>query len=159
MKSKTCFKCNQVKDISQFYKHSQMKDGYLNKCKDCAKNDIHINRKNKIEYYRNFDKMRANHPHRVQARKEYINTDKGKQAKSRACNKFRKTNPIKSKAHRAVQYALKCNKLIKPPECECCSLPNKLQAHHDDYNKPLDVKWLCSSCHSNWHKYNNPITN
>lgn len=44
---KVCFKCGIEKEISDYYKHSQMLDGYLNKCKDCTKSDV---KNNKVDY-------------------------------------------------------------------------------------------------------------
>lgn len=53
---------------------------------------------------------------------------------------------------------------LTPKPCEVCGETgvmsdgrNKVQAHHDDYNKPLDVRWLCQVHHHEWHKNNKPI--
>lgn len=43
MANKKCFKCGQVLSLDNFYKHNQMRDGYLNKCKSCTKNDVKEN--------------------------------------------------------------------------------------------------------------------
>lgn len=41
--AKFCFKCNKEKLLSDFYKHPNMPDGHVNKCKECNKKDIHKN--------------------------------------------------------------------------------------------------------------------
>lgn len=54
-----------------------------------------------------------------------------------------------------VRQAIKVGKLIPAP-CEWCGA-EKVEAHHCDYNKPLDVMWLCKKCHVKWHKEHEPI--
>ena len=51
--------------------------------------------------------------------------------------------------------------ILSPEPCEVCGDHGKfkdgrrkVQAHHDDYNKPLEVRWLCQKCHHEWHKHN-----
>jgi len=38
--------------------------------------------------------------------------------------------------------------LVKPDKCEVCNESRKLEAHHEDYSKPFEFKWLCKRCHA-----------
>jgi len=55
--------------------------------------------------------------------------------------------PEKYKARWALQYAVRSGKVIKPKFCSSCGVEGKIQGHHHDYSKPLDVIWLCKKCH------------
>ena len=46
--------------------------------------------------------------------------------------------------------AIQRNKLLREP-CEVCGVVNS-EAHHDDYTKPLSVRWLCFKHHREHHK-------
>lgn len=52
-----------------------------------------------------------------------------------------------------IREAVKSGKIKKPLFCYCCGSERVLQGHHADYKKPLDVMWLCSSCHGFLHSY------
>ena len=43
---------------------------------------------------------------------------------------------------------LKRGKLVRQP-CEVCGADAEM--HHDDYSKPLDVRWLCREHHLDHH--------
>ncbi len=60
-----------------------------------------------------------------------------------------KANPEKYKAHQHVQRALKRGDITRLP-CETCG-EIKTHAHHSDYAKPLEVTWLCATCHRRQH--------
>lgn len=54
----------------------------------------------------------------------------------------------KQEARLQVRYAIQRKEFIRPLVCENCSEIRKLSAHHTDYSKPLEVKWLCVKCHA-----------
>lgn len=66
--------------------------------------------------------------------------------------RFQARYPEKASAHRAVAYALQRGTLVRGP-CEACGA-ELAQAHHDDYSRKLDVRWLCRPCHRTWHQAN-----
>lgn len=137
VRSKECFKCKTVKPLDEFYKHGQMADGHLNKCKECTKNDANRHRQENLEKVREYDKQRAKRPERVKQNLEV----------NRA---WRKADKRRQVAHSAVARALRAGKLLPAP-CERCGCEKSL-AHHEDYDKPLEVVWLCQPCHKQRHK-------
>ena len=154
---KICRECHIEKEINKFYKHSCMGDGYLNKCIDCVKKRITKHRGENLEKIRDYDKLRAMLPHRVQARKDYLTTENGKLAKSKALKNYQERYPLKRASHVITGNAIRDGKLVRPKNCSECDSTEKIEAHHDDYTKPLDVRWLCRQCHYKWHKHNTPI--
>lgn len=128
---KKCFKCGETKPLSAFYKHPKMPDGHVNKCKECNKSDVRNNRASKLEYYRDYDKGR------------------GYRTTSEMTRIYREQNPKKYASHGKVARAIRSGKLVPKP-CEVCGDVN-VHGHHTDYDKPLDVMWLCAPHHKEWH--------
>lgn len=58
-----------------------------------------------------------------------------------------------------VANALKKGLLIRPELCLRCNDNLFIEGHHEDYDKPLDVLWLCRDCHSLLHHPNRRYTN
>ena len=133
MEEKQCFKCGERKPLTEFYKHPEMADGRLNKCKPCARVDVRENRKKRVDYYRAYDRERGNRQ-----------TDEYRR-------RYREDNPIKYGARLMVRNAVRDGRLVKAKFCEECGAEGGLHGHHNDYAKPLDVRWLCPPCHFKWH--------
>lgn len=146
-----CKHCNTEKPKTDFYDNSK------SKCKECVKSAVRLHREQNIDRIREYDKARNNQPHRVEARKEYTKTEAGKQAKKRAMDAYHKRYPMKYATHVITGNAIRDGKLIQASECSVCKSTEKIEGHHDDYTKPLDVRWLCESCHKKWHRHNKPI--
>ena len=151
---KTCRQCQKDVRRADYYRQPQSADGLMHICKACHRANVRANRAANLEYYREFDRARANLPHRVAAREAYAKTPEGLAAGNRAKRAYLERNPIKRAAHVMVGNAIRDGRLIRQP-CEVCG--EFAQAHHDDYSKPLEVRWLCTTHHAEWHKHNTPL--
>lgn len=134
---KECFKCKTVKPLEEFYRHSAMADGHLNKCKECAKKDVLQHRQQNLEKVRAYDRERGKNKQRLKAAVEI----------NRA---WREEDKRRQVAHNAVSRAVRNGHLFREPCIRCGE--SKSLAHHEDYDEPLDVVWLCQPCHKQRHK-------
>ena len=124
-----CKHCASEKLESDFYACNKAK------CKECIKASVRLHRSENLSRIREYDRLRASQPHRV--------ANNFKQSQS-----WRREFPNRARAQSAVQYALKKGRLKKLP-CLVCG--EKAVAHHPDYDRPLDVVWLCQSHHKQTH--------
>jgi ribosomal protein S27AE len=96
-------------------------------------------------YHKEYERMRNALPHRVAARAAY------QVAHPAIVNWIKyawiKRNPEKRKAHVTLGNAVRDGKIVKPKKCQRCGKQKRIEAHHADYAKPLEVKWLCHLCH------------
>ena len=134
---KECVDCGVSKPLSEFYVHKQMRDGHLNKCKSCVKSRVGKHRLENIDRIREYDRDRAKRPER----------SKLATAQTR---KWRNEDRRRVAAHNAVARAIRSGKLVPKP-CERCGSVNSL-AHHENYDRKLDVTWLCQPHHKERHK-------
>ena len=132
MSTKTCFKCSKTKPLSEFYKHSAMADGHLGKCKECTKTDVKGNYGVRRRKYAAYERTREQTPERKAKKRIYQKRHRAK-------------HPDRDAARQAVNRGVR-NKTVKKLPCCYCGNP-KSQAHHHDYSKPLDVRWVCFKCH------------
>jgi hypothetical protein len=129
---KRCLKCGVEKSSVDFYKHSKMADGLLGKCKECTKACVRAHRISNHQKVCAYDRARS-------ARKER----KEKVAEYQRRRRIR--CPEKTRARNAVSNAIRDGRLKRRPCVHCGSL--RVQAHHHDYSRPLDIVWVCFTCH------------
>lgn len=64
--------------------------------------------------------------------------------------RYRARHPEKAEAHMIVRDAIRCGTLVRS-SCEVCG-SDSAEGHHDDYTKPLVVRWLCKKHHTEHHR-------
>ncbi|MBT6047826.1 MAG: hypothetical protein HOG49_13535 [Candidatus Scalindua sp.] len=81
----------------------------------------------------------------IKKTRKYQATEAGKKAISISTKRMREKYPEKYSARMEALKAIRKGTLVKKP-CEVCG-EIKVEGHHEDYNKPLDVMWLCKKHH------------
>ncbi len=123
--SKLCLKCALVKPASAFSRNRTTGDGLQGWCKVCSHHAHH-------------EWVRANRKQREANDRLHI-----------------ERYPQKARARRQLKYAVRVGLVVKPERCEGCNEPfskRSLHGHHPDYQKPLEVEWLCRGCHNERHR-------
>jgi hypothetical protein len=128
---KQCRICHEWKPVTDFHRNSKSRDGLQGRCKPCVR-----------AYNREW---RARNRDRIATYKWHSSWSPEKRAKWRARTQH------KVKAQRAVFEAVKYGRLVRPTTCELCGHEGRIQAHHEDYDQPLVVRWLCAPCHYGIH--------
>lgn len=141
-----CKGCGTHKEIGEFYGSSLHRGGDTGVCKECVKAKVTAYRAENIESIRQYDRERSQLEHRLARNREASRLRYIPPAKWRA------DHPQKYRAHIAVKSALRSGRLVKPSVCEDCGEEKRLEGHHDDYSKVLDVRWLCRQCHGAHHR-------
>lgn len=122
---KQCIACGQTKPIAEFY--AMRRRGRVDRrsrCRTCQR--------------------------QLEGRQERADPKRNEKLKRR-----REKWPEKERARKAIAKRLERGTITKPDHCEGCGkqFPSRqIQAHHRDYSKPLEVDWLCQSCHRAVHR-------
>jgi len=142
---KKCFQCGEEKPLSSFYVHKMMADGHLNKCIVCVKLDVSA----RIEKKKQDPAWMAQERTRCREKQErYRKLGVAKQRTPEAARKWDRKNAHKKRAHGEANRAVKAGRIKKKTACESCGASGvRLEKHHPDYSKPLEVQWLCTKCH------------
>lgn len=144
-----CKYCNTDKPKSSFKKHSR-------KCVQCQTKKGQEWRTQHAERYKKTRKawlLKNADQQREYMRKRYHSGNYKRSKNFKITSRLWKMrNREKVRAKGRVEYAIKTGMLTRPKKCSICGDGPYIVAHHEDYTKPLEVKWVCCSCHRRIHK-------
>lgn len=147
---KTCRICGQPKSLVSFSPHPNTRDKLCHECKKCC-----------AEKTRNWYRKMSKNPEwviserlrvRLRDRLARINgskTEPTTEQRKIAVARYREKFPERRHATTALNNAINLGKIIRGT-CEVCGSP-RTDGHHDDYGRPLDVRWLCRRHHKELH--------
>lgn len=146
---KACSVCGEVKALDEFYRDRREPDGRAWWCKVCT------------SAKRSTPEARAAERERYQRNREKSLKQQREYKRRRYAEGYRGAVDSERRAARLkLQAAVRDGRITRPDTCEDCGVvapPSadglvNIHAHHDDYSKPFDVRWLCAACHGKQHR-------
>jgi len=138
----TCAKC----------KRREYMRGYYARNAEKVKAIAIRSRARRLEKVQAYDRERGRSEDRKAAKRARRAVFTGTQRERERASKrsWKKTHRVKNRAQKLLHYHVKAGHVQRQP-CEVCGASNA-QAHHDDYSKPLEVRWLCPTHHGEQHR-------
>lgn len=117
-----CQKCRKYKKYVHVHTHRITKDGELKNyywCRDCN----------------------------TERQRKFRSTKHGRESTRKATARSIAKHWEKQKARITLNYYVRTGKIVRPKVCSSCKKSKKVEGHHEDYSRPLVVKWVCRQCH------------
>jgi len=129
-----CTACGEWLDPTAFYPSPAATSGLSSRCKPChtARNVALRDKANAAAYAREW-----------RQRPEVADRERRRAAVRRQSKEWQ--------ARIELNKAVKRGDVVRPAACAECGQTGRIEGHHDDYDKPLDVRWLCRDCHEAHH--------
>lgn len=150
---KVCTNCGEAKPLDAFWLDKNGAQGRQSQCAECLREKQKRHYRKNGPVAREMNRRNADRD-RERRRAQHRKSHHKHRAARNAYSKARRDTP-KGRARRAVRDAVRRGHLIKPASCERCGQATErrlLHGHHHDYDKPLEVEWLCSICHGKEHR-------
>lgn len=155
---KLCKMCGEIKRASAFGVNKNLKSGLTTYCKECQNN------KSKAYFDSHREQVLERNKERGPATRARFKEKHGQEYINEYARNYYSGCPNRrkrAKVYAKLAQALTDGTVIKPHKCEMCSVEEgngiKIEAHHKDYLKPLEVMWLCKKCHGKVHQMRNAI--
>ena len=149
MDNKHCSRCGLDKPLQDFNKNKAQRSGFQRFCRECQRAVKHV-------YLSKFESRLLE----WHTRRRWYYERGGKEIVRRNVKAFLKRSgysawhdPLKARAWNITKNEIRQGRLVRQP-CEQCGNSEKIHAHHDDYTKPLEIRWLCAPCH---HRHHHPL--
>lgn len=164
---KPCSKCLVDKRLDEFDKSTRYKSGYTAMCTECRRTRERLyeanNREKRVAKHakwrdENRESINARNRQRWSEDEEWKKRKEKyrgmyKEWRAEYSSDYKKKNRDKCNAREQLRYWVDKGKIIKPENCEMCGKNEfRVEAHHADYSKPLDVDWFCQKCHLKLHR-------